>query len=192
MEQREKLDALALAACALNKAGITWAVGASALLFLENVTDSFNDLDLLIGSGEADFAKTVLLAAGAVSVRAAAPSDVYATEHFLELELNHVDIDLLCNFAVRRRDEVYRYPLDAGHIARVADVQGVPVPLCPIADWYVLYLLMPGRGRKATLVDRYLREHPTAESRARLSRWLSSRLPGEVREPVMNLYNALR
>ena len=92
---------------------------------------------------------------------------------------------------MRRREAVYRYTLDAERVARFTAVRGERVPLCPLADWYVLYLLMPGRAKKAALIGRYLREHPMRDSRAHLSRWLSNRLPGETREAVLALYRDL-
>ena len=190
MQNEEKLAVLGKAARALNAANVTWAVGASALLYLEGLAEEFNDFDLLITSPDMGLARDALEKAGAKAMPSAAPSATYATAQFAEFALDNVDFDLLCDFAIRRKDAVYRYPFDQSRVARIVTVSGEPTPLAPLADWYVLYLLMPGRAKRANLVGRYLRANPRGDTRPCLSRWLSDRLPGEVRECVMSLFYA--
>jgi hypothetical protein len=187
MDVEGKLAALAKAARALNAANIVWAVGASALLYLEGAADTFNDLDVLIAGGAFDAARQAMLSLGAVEKRAPV-SEVFATDGFAEFQLDGVDFDILCGFAVRRGGNVYRYAFDAEHVTSTADVKGVPVPLSPLADWFVLYLLMPGREKKARRVAAFLKAHPRTERRRWLGLWLDGRLPGDVREQTLALY----
>ena len=49
----------------------------------------------------------------------------------------------------------------------------------------------PGRQKRATVIGKYLKQNPGENSRVWLSRWLHSRLPGDVRERVMTLYTAI-
>lgn len=191
MDEDRKLAALAKAAHALNRAGVTWGVGASALLYLEGVTEEFRDFDLLVTPETLGAARRALLGASAQEAPPAPPSGAYASEAFWEYTLDGAELDVICGFAIKRKDGVFRYPFDRERVARWADVQGERVPLSPLEDWYVLYLLMSGRAKNAALLARHLKAHPDAHSRAWLNGWLSNRLPGDVRERVMALYTAL-
>lgn len=191
MEAEEKLVLLTRVARALNAAHVVWAVGASALLYLEGVAEDFEDFDLLIAPESLSAAENAFHVLGAVRHAPAPPVAAYATGSFVEYELRGVEFDLLCDFAIRRKDAVYRYPFGLERIAGSTVLHGERVPLCPLADWMVLYLLMPGRSKKAALISRYLKTNQRGDCRAWLSHWLRGRLPGEVRESVMTLYNAL-
>ncbi len=190
MNAEEKTVVLAKAAGALNAAGVTWAVGASALLYLEGAAETFNDVDLVIAEGEMPAAEQAMLFTGAEQLPVQNPNPVFATKQFTEYRLDGVDFDLLCGFAVRRKNAVFLYPFDQEHIASVTDVHGVPVPLSPLADWFVLYLLMLDREKRAWQIAKYLKAHPRKERRRWLNLWLSGRLPGDVRERAMALFNS--
>lgn len=191
MGDEAKLAALAKAAHALNRAGVAWGVGASALLYLEKVAESYRDFDLLLTADAMDEAKHALLGVGAAEAPPAPASGTYASQAFWECALDSAELDLIGGFTIRRKDGVYRYPFGRERIARWVDVQGERVPLSPLEDWYVLYLLMPGRAKQAALLGRYLRANPREHSRLWLNLWLSNRLPGEVRERVLALYNGI-
>ncbi|MCE5343355.1 MAG: hypothetical protein LLF96_07205 [Eubacteriales bacterium] len=187
MEREEKQNALAKAAHALNAAGICWAVGASALLSFEGISDGFNDLDLLITSGQMAAAWQAMRDCGAIELPSPTPSPVYATAEFDEYRLDGVDFDLLCGFAIRYEGAVYRYPFSADRIAKTVRMLGETVPLSPLADWFVLYQLMPGRTGKAEAIARYLRARPQAEWAPWLADWLSGPLPDAIRSRVLAL-----
>jgi len=182
-----KLTALAKAARELNDSGAVWAVGASALMYLEGDAETFGDLDLLIGQGWMDAARQALRTAGAQELAPRPPSDVYLTEQFCECRLDQVDFDLLCGFAVRREGVAYRYPFEARRIVKTVAVLGENVPLSPPADWYVLYRLMPDHGDKADVIARRLAARPREEWAPWLEEWLSGPLPDELRWRVRAL-----
>ena len=187
MEEQAKLAALAKAARALNAAGVTWAVGASAMLYLEGVVTTFNDIDLIIADEDLPAAQAAMLSTGAAALPPAPPVSAYRSVFFSEYQLDGVDFDLLSGFTVHRGDAAYRYPFGKNRVAGVTETLGAPVPLCALADWYVLYLLMPGRSHKARLIADYLTVHPQIERSAWLNTWLTERLPGDVREQVLRL-----
>ena len=56
---RHKLRVLTRIAAALDGRGVTWAVGASAMLYLRGLTDSFHDIDLMTAEEDADAAADV-------------------------------------------------------------------------------------------------------------------------------------
>jgi len=175
MDAEDKLSALARVARALNGAGVTWAVGASALLYFEGIADTFNDLDLMIAEGDMPAAAQAMRAIGANALTMSGPSAAYATEYFFEYQLNDVDFDLLCGFAIRRADEVYRYPFSGERVVSTTQVNGETVPLTPLADWYVLYLLMP--ARKPRVTDRPLFTGPPPKGMPPLADAMAVRPP---------------
>ena len=191
MEEQAGLDALVKAAHELNRAGVVWALGASALLYVKGVVETFHDVDLLIQPEHMPAAHKAFVQLGAKAKPASPPSLTYATTFFEEFVLDGVDFDLLGGFTIRRKDAMYRYPFEADRVAEVMNYQGESIPLTPLADWVVLYLLMPRRSSTAVLLARHLKNEPQPEDRAWLSLWLCHRLPGDVREKVLQLYSAL-
>ena len=191
MEEQAGLDALAKAAHELNRAGVVWALGASALLYVKGVVETFHDVDLLILPEHMPAAHKAFVQLGAKAKPAAPPSLTYATPFFEEFTLDGIDFDLLGGFTIRRKDAIYRYPFGEDRIAEMLSYQEETIPLTPLSDWVVLYLLMPRRSSKAVLLARHMKNQPQPEDRAWLSLWLHNRLPGDVREKVLQLYTAL-
>jgi hypothetical protein len=189
---KKKCAALAGIARALNGAKVTWAVGASALLYFYELTDTFNDFDLLICLEDIDRAKTAIREAGAQAKHGRVPADAgFASAIFEEYQLDGADFDVLCDFTICRKDALYRYPFSAERVAGSVVAEGENIPLAALEDWYVLYLLMSGRGKKATMIARRLKERPEEAHRERFSYWLNSRLPGDTRERVFRLFTEL-
>ena len=191
MAEDTRLRVLARVARALSGANVIWALGASAMLRLEGIVPNFHDFDLLVTPDGAEAAYRAMLALGAEEAPALPPSDAYATALFREYCVDGVEFDLLCDFAVRRGGAVYRYPFGPERAARTVPVWGEPVPLSPVADWFVLYLLMPGRAAQAETVARWLIEHPDPQSVAWLDCWLEGSLPEDVRARIADLRRAM-
>jgi len=191
LDIEQKLTTLGKVAQRLNEKNIIWAVGASALLYLEGLTTDFHDFDLLIAPRDIPLATEVFMQLGARRLPRSAPSPDYATAQFVEVMLDGVDFDLLCGFAIRRKEVVYPYPFSENRVAHTVNTKGALTPLTPLADWFVLYQLMPVGARKAALIGRHLKAHAVGDTRLWLSDWLNNRLPGDVRENVMALYASL-
>ncbi len=184
MEEKTTFPALGKAARALNAAGVEWALGASAMMYFRGLTDTFHDYDLLIADGHMDTAKAALLAAGAVVAPPKAPSDVYVSKQFAECTLDGAEFDLLCGFSIRVENAVYTYPFTGARTQGIQRVAEETVPLAPLADWYVLYLLMPGREARAAEIAAYLRAQPPETYGGFLTLWLEGALPPAVRVQV--------
>ena len=83
MEREHKLAVLGRIASEFRRAGITWAAGASLLLFLRGRVPDFHDLDLMILTADAGRAGEILARLGeALPERANGP--LYETEVFRE------------------------------------------------------------------------------------------------------------
>ena len=77
MNAEGKLRVLAQIANRLNAAEIQWALGASAMLYLNGVADRFDDLDIMVQTDQALRAKDILKSMGAM--KAANPAAQYGT-----------------------------------------------------------------------------------------------------------------
>ena len=61
---KEKLEVLTAVAKEFDESDITWAIGASSMLYLRNIVGKFNDLDLMIKKEDALKVKEILLKMG--------------------------------------------------------------------------------------------------------------------------------
>ncbi len=146
----EKLDLLARIAARFNSAGLTWALGASAMLYLRGITDDFRDIDLSVWDGDADTARDILLSMG-TQCRSDA-GEHYRTRHFYEFTVNGVEVDVMGGFAVEKDGVVYDCSLDPRDISGSASVGGQTIPLHSLQAWRRYYQLM-GRPAKVRLID---------------------------------------
>ncbi len=148
-----KLDTLRMIARLFNAQSITWALGASALLYIRGIVDDFHDLDIMIADGDIDRATAVLDTLG----QRLPPEGnaMYATKHFYEYVIDGTDIDLIAGYTLVRDDKRHEFPLTREKIAGAVSLDGETVPLQALADWREYYLLM-GREGKARLINEAL------------------------------------
>ena len=146
----EKLLVLSSIAQKFNAAGITWAVGASALLYFHHIADEFHDLDIMVHEGDILAAKELLLPVG--TLHPPAPEGQYATKYFFEFSIGGVEVDLIGGYAIRKDGVVHDCSLDASQITGSTTVNGQTVPLQSVQLWRRYYALM-GRDAKVALID---------------------------------------
>lgn len=58
---QKKLNVLSMIAESLNKNNITWAIGASLLLYFKGIANEFNDIDIIIDEKDVEKVKKILL-----------------------------------------------------------------------------------------------------------------------------------
>ena len=158
MDLDEKLRVLARIAETLNRNRITYAVGASAMLYLRGIADSFNDIDLTVAEAAAPRAIEALRTIGTM-----APPDQssgFLTHCFRTFEIDGVEVDLIAGMVIVSDGTAHDCPLRPEDIDATASVRGVPVPLHSPACWRRFYALM-GRQAKAERIDAWLRERET-------------------------------
>ena len=102
MESDHKLRVLALIAEKLNSARVVYAGGASAMLFLRGVVDTFHDVDLLIAEPDAARAAAVLRSLGTMAPQER-HSD-YPTHIFQEYTIDGVEVDLIAGMMEKSFD----------------------------------------------------------------------------------------
>ena len=147
---QEKLDVLARIGEAFNGAGLTWAVGASLMLYFRGVTDNFHDIDLLATDDDAPRACELLSRMGAPVPKTSSPQ--FTTRFFCTFAVDGVDVDLMAGFGVVYEGRAYDRSLDPADITEFRAVNGVSIPLHSLAVWRENYRLM-GRDGKVKMID---------------------------------------
>ncbi len=150
MTTEDKLAVLSKLGRALNEAKVTWAVGASLMLYLNKKAMDFNDIDIMTTEQDAERVREILLRFGAPV--ASAPAALYKTACFLEFRVDGVDIDVIAGFVIVSGGIDYPCPFTREAIAGYDRVNGVSIPLQSMADWRRYYALM-GRMQKVALID---------------------------------------
>lgn len=153
MEERmiHKLDVLSRIAERLNEDGITWAVGASLLLYVKGMTDTFHDIDIMTTEADAERLKSALLPMG--EMQPPHPNRQYQTRHFHEFVIDGVDVDVMAGFVIVKDEQAVDCPFTRDSIAEFMDVNGQRIPLQAVSDWRGYYDLM-GRAEKVAMIDR--------------------------------------
>lgn len=146
-----KLDVLSRIAERLNEDGITWAVGASLLLYVKGMTDTFHDIDIMTTEADAERLKSALLPMG--EMQPPHPNRQYQTRHFDEFVIDGVDVDVMAGFVIVRDAKAYECPFTRDSIAESVSVNGQRIPLQSVSDWRRYYDLM-GRAEKVAMIDR--------------------------------------
>ena len=150
MDCNEKLAVLSRVGQALNRAHVTWAVGASLLLYLNGKTDVFHDIDLMTTEADVDRVEAILLRFG--ERMPPNPDCRYQTKHFLEFLIDGVEFDVMAGFVIVSGGAAHDCSLRRESIASFAEINGVSIPLQSMADWRGYYALM-GRMDKVALID---------------------------------------
>ena len=153
-EKQKKLNVLAKLAADLNESDILWAVGASAMLFLRGIVQDFHDIDLLVCEEDVEIAKEILLRSG--TLLPTQPDDKYGSHHFLEFDVDGVEIDLIAGFVINTEDgKQHVCPLQVEDVDACVDVYDQAVALHSLRVWYEYYALM-GRADRVKTIEDYL------------------------------------
>ena len=175
-------DSLIKIARRFNAADITWALGASMLLHYKGLVLKPNDIDLVIALEDITCAQRILDELG---VRK--PLDFnanYATRYFAEYVIGGVDVDVMAGFRIITDETTVEYILNPKTFGTL-NLKGTTIKLCPLEDWYVLYLLMPERGERVAAIKGYFLEN--GANREYLKAWAERDLPPVVTEQIREL-----
>jgi hypothetical protein len=149
-ETEKKLFVLSQIAAELNRQHITWAVGASLLLYLKDIVQEFSDIDVMVSEADAEKAKKVFLTLG--KQLPVYRNTRYKTKSFSEFSVDGVDFDVIAGFTVVHNGTEFYLPLEKEAIREYAEINGESVPLQAIEEWRYIYELM-GRMDKVALID---------------------------------------
>ena len=147
---KEKLTLLSRIAEELNNKNVTWAIGASVLLYFKGITSEFNDIDIMIAEEDVEIVKEALLSFG--KMQAPNPIVEYKTKYFLEFQVDGVDIDVMAGFIIIDGGTEYYFPLNRENIHDFTEIDGIKIPLQSLEEWRTFYELM-GRREKVNMID---------------------------------------
>lgn len=150
----KKLGVLCRIGHLFNREKITWAIGASLLLYFEGITDSFNDVDIMVHEKDVVKAKEILLSFGKMCPPN--PNSQYTTKHFYEFVVDGVDVDVMAGFAIIYEEKEYNCSLQEQQIVKYKEINGVNIPLQSVSLWREYYRLM-NRSSKVAMIDAVLK-----------------------------------
>lgn len=148
-EIEHKLAVLAAVAELLNEENITWAVGASLLLYLKGKVKTFHDIDIMIIESDVTKVKELLSKLGII--QPPNPNVQYKTKHFLEYVIDDVDIDVMAGFVIVNSGKEYDCALKEEEIVETLLVNEQEIPLQSLNTWKRYYELM-GRDDKMKML----------------------------------------
>lgn len=149
---KHKLAVLARIAEEFNHKDVTWAIGASLLLYFKGIVSEFHDIDIMIAEEDAETVKDTLLSLG--DIQQPTPNAKYKTKSFLEFHVDGVDIDAMAGFVIVNQDKEYYFTLKRENIKDFTEVHGIKIPLQSVDEWRKYYELM-GRNDKVKMIDAY-------------------------------------
>jgi hypothetical protein len=149
-----KLNLLSQIAKELNNRNVTWAIGASMLLYFKGITSEFHDIDIMVSEEDFGIVKEVLLSFG--KMQPPNPNNKYRTRYFGEFIIDGVDIDVIAGFIVIDQEKEHYFPLKQERINDFTEVNGTRIPLQALEEWRHYYQLM-GRTEKVKMIDEVLR-----------------------------------
>lgn len=146
----EKLMILSKVAKEFNGNNITWAVGASLLLYFKGITKEFADIDIMVAEGDAKRVKEILLSFGELYPKGS--NEQYKTRDFMEFNIEGVDFDVMAGFAIINNDIEHYFPLHKKDIKDYIEIKGTTIPLQSIEEWRTYYKLM-NRTEKVKIIN---------------------------------------
>jgi len=144
------LFALHLIAQKFNQEKITWALGGSNVLKKYGMVETVNDIDILVMEKDIHKARLILLTLGEEI-----PTDLdpqHKTTFYSTYEIRDIKVDLICDFKIVYKNEIYSYQFDQLSITDTDDIAKVHIYYTSIEDWYILYRLM-GRGDEQKVLN---------------------------------------
>lgn len=153
MMTNKKINVLKRIAIELNKKNITWALGASMLLYFKGIISEFKDIDIMVIDDDIDQVKKILLELG--ELQSPNLSSKYKTRVFLEFIIDNVDVDVMAGFSIVNGDNLIDCSLKPEEIIEYYDLDGVKIPLQSIEIWCRYYELM-GRESRVEAIKKVL------------------------------------
>lgn len=120
------------------------------LLYLKGKTDVFHDIDLMVGEGDIEKVKSLLSSIGKLAPEN--PDLHYKTRHFLEFNIDGIDIDVMAGFVIISNGKDYDCSLLPEQVTEHTLLNGEMIPLQALSDWRRYYELM-GRTSKVEMID---------------------------------------
>ena len=152
-ETDKKIELLKKIAQRFNAANITWALGASMLLYFKGITSAFHDIDLMISNDDVESVRKILSEMG--ELQSPNPNPKYKTKAFMEFVIHAIDVDVMAGFAILNNGKIYDCSLTKEQIVEWLTLEDAKIPLQSPLLWRRYYELM-GRKEKVEMIDHVL------------------------------------
>lgn len=137
----------------LNAANFRWAIGGSLLLAQYGLTETVNDLDIIVHKEEAVSMAEHLRRIGRESETTS--TRPFLTSYYYTFHVDETAVDVMGNFKISHENGVYTLTFTERSTS-MHMINGTPLPFCKLEDWFILYQLMPGREEKVRKIEDYL------------------------------------
>ncbi len=152
MKLKNHIDVLAEIEKEFNKHDVTWALGGSLLLYFEELTDSVDDIDIFVKTGDVKKAIGILDQMGKkLKPRS---SSQFGTKYYFPYLVQGIKIDLMADFIIIKDFREYRFPLKKESIARKITIKDTDIYLQKLSDWEQYYALMGREKRVAEITKK--------------------------------------
>ena len=146
----KKIELLKKIALRFNDANITWALGASMLLYFKNITIEFHDIDLMIANEDVESVQKILSKMG--EIQPPNPNSKYKTKSFMEFIIDSIDVDVMAGFSIVSDGKVHDCSLHKEQIVEWMTLENTKIPLQSPILWCEYYRLM-GRKEKVDVIE---------------------------------------
>jgi len=148
----KQYNALMKISTMLNDNGINWGLGGSAMLYLRGIQTSIADLDIIVDLSSFHMLKRMLRRIDyKLSSYDEASDSNYTSKHFIQLNLDGVDIDIIVGFEIKTDNTHFIYPKGDDLSKESLYLDNAEVRLCDLQDWIEAYTVM-GRTEKLKLI----------------------------------------
>ena len=146
----KKIELLKKIALRFNDANITWALGASMLLYFKKITIEFHDIDLMIANEDVESVQKILSKMG--EIQPPNPNSKYKTKSFMEFIIDSIDVDVMAGFSIVSDGKVHDCSLHKEQIVEWMTLENTKIPLQSPILWCEYYRLM-GRKEKVDVIE---------------------------------------
>jgi len=141
-ETEEKIKLLKRIAHQFNKFNITWALGASMMLYLKGIAREFHDIDLMISNDDVEIVRIILSEMGEIKPPNQNPNLMYHT----------IDVDVMAGFSIINDAKLFDCSLQKEQIVEKILLGTELIPLQSPLLWCEYYRLM-GRKEKVDMIE---------------------------------------
>ena len=151
-EIEEKIKLLKRIAHQFNKFNVTWALGASMMLYLKGIAREFHDIDLMISNDDVEIARIILSDMGEIKPPNQNPNPMYQTKSFMEFTIDTIDVDVMAGFSIINDAKLFDCSLKKEQIVEKILLGTELIPLQSPLLWCEYYRLM-GRKEKVDMIE---------------------------------------
>ena len=161
----EKIELLKKIARRFNEFNVTWALGASMMLYLKGIAREFHDIDLMISNDDVEIVRIILSDMGEIKPANQNPNPMFHTKSFMEFTIDTIDVDVMAGFSIINDAKLFDYSLQKEQIVEKILLETELIPLQSPLLWCEYYRLM-GRNEKVDMIERAVSKEKNSASKS--------------------------